>query len=445
MVEVAPFKALEYNPSKVDLARVVSPPFDVIPPPLLEKLRASSPHNVVHVTLNEARDGKKEDPFEAADKLLEAWIQEGVLKPTSDEVMYAYECAFVHRGLPQRMRGVIARVRLDATYTQVLPHEEIFPKPTEERMKLLKATGTDVEPIQLLYSGKSAETTLWAYIDGGKRAPDMVLTGVDGALHKYWRVTDSAIIGTVVDGFKARRAYIADGHHRYNAAVKYAAERRLLEYRPPRNAAWDYKFSLFVNAADPGILILPTHRLVKKTKHKDAADLTKRWSEHFTVEAINLVPGNPVTQIQASIESSPGDHVVGAWLGDPKKGYLLTANDLVVPESILPKRSHTYRTLDVVYLQRLALERGMAVPEEKWGDDVHYTRSDDDAWEAVRSKKAVAVLMHRPVRMAQFRAIAEAGEKMPQKSTYFLPKTLSGVAMYRIGKAGPPTKPRITS
>lgn len=444
MVEVAPFRALEYDPAKVDPAKAVSPPFDVIPEDLLEKLRAASPYNIVHVTLPEAKKGDAE-PFAESDRVLTAWTAEGALRPTKDEVVYAYECQYEHKGSPRRMRGVVARLRLDPTYTQVLPHEEIFPKPTEERMKLLRATAVDCEPIQLLYSGKTAEQAMWAYLDGGGRLPDFLLPGTDGAVHKYWRITDDAIIGTIVDGFKGRRAYIADGHHRYNAAVKYADERRSSAYRPPKNASWEYKMCLFVNASEPGLLILPTHRLVKKAKAKDAARLVEAWGAHFRVEKVPLAAGNPVSQLQDAIERHAGDHVLGAWLGDADAGYVLEAKDLVVPEATLPGRSHTYRTLDVVYVQRLAIERCLGIPEAKWGDDVAYTRNDEEAWKAVKGKKALAVLLHRPTRMAQFRAIAEGGEKMPQKSTYFVPKTLSGVALYPIGKAGPVTKPRITS
>jgi uncharacterized protein (DUF1015 family) len=445
VVEVAPFRALEYNPEKVDLARAVSPPFDVISDELLKRLRAASPYNIVHVTLPPAKKGAKGDPFAESDRLLEAWIADGVLRPTKEDLVYAYECHYEHKQAARRMRGVLLRLRLDATYTQVLPHEEIFPKPTEERMKLLKATATDCEPIHLLYSGQTAEQAMWAYVDGKRRPPDLLVPGPDGAVHRYWRITDTAVIATIVDGFKGRRAYIADGHHRYNAAVKYAEERRSREYRPPKNAPWEYKFSLLVNVAEPGLLILPTHRLVKKAKTKGAQKLLEAWSQSFRVHRHPLEAGNPVTQLQEAIERQPGEHVLGAWLGDAKEGFLLEAKDVVVPGAILPGRSHTYRSLDVVYLQRLALEQGMGVPEPKWGDDVAYTRNDDDAWKAVKAKKAIAVLLHRPTRMAQFRAIAEGGEKMPQKSTYFVPKTLSGVALYRIGKPGPVSKPRITS
>ena len=449
VVEVAPFRAWEYNPAKADPRAVVSPPYDIVSENDFKDLKKASPYNLVHVTLVPARKKatkKNPDPLLEADQVLARWVSEGVLLPTRDEVVYAYECQYLYRNETRRMRGVLLRLRLDPTYTQVLPHEEIFPKPSEERMRLLRATGVDLEPIQLLYSGKSAEETLWAYVDGSQRPPDLALPGRDGALHKYWRINDAAVIGTVVEGFKGRKAYIADGHHRYAAAVRYAEERRTREYRPSKNAPWEYKMTLFVNAADPGLLILPTHRLVKKAKVHAAAKLIPAWEKDFIVHTLKIVPGQPVTQLTQALEKAVGDHLVGAWLGDPRTAYLLEARLPVVPQEVVPGKSHTYRTLDVVYLQRLALSQAMGVPEKDWGDAVGYTRSDDDAAEAMRSKKAVAVLTHRATRMQQLRAIADGKEKMPQKSTYFLPKTLSGVAMYPIGKAvGPPSKPRITS
>lgn len=446
MVEVAPFRALEYDPDHADLQQVVSPPYDVIGHDLLERLRKASPHNIVHLTLHPDRwDRKKIDPFEAANELLESWIRGGILRTTDDEVVYAYECEYEHRGTPRRTRGVLCRLRLDPTYATVLPHEQIFPKPSEERVRILRATATDLEPIQLLYSGRSAEEALWAYVDGSQRAPDALAADPGGGIHRYWRISDAAIIGTVVDGFKGRKAYIADGHHRYAAAVKYAEERRTREYRPSRNAPWEHKFCLFVNFADPGLLILPTHRVVKRSTVKDPATLVKRWGAHFDVEEVALSGGNPVAELQRTIEAVPKGPVVGAWLGDASKGYVLTAKQPVVPPEALPDRGHTYRGLDVVFLQHLALAEGMRVPEARWGDDVAYTRDDGEAVAWIRKRKAVAVLLHRPTRMAQLRAVADSGQRMPQKSTYFLPKTLSGIAMYPIGKPGPVTRPRITS
>lgn len=444
MVEVAPLRAVEYDLAKITLDQVVSPPFDVIGEAELKQLRKRNPHNVVHLTLG---SGGKGDRFKRAGQLLDQWAKEGVLREAANAV-YAYEVQYGHAGRPLRMRGVLLRLRLDASYKTVIPHENIFPKPTEERIRLLRATGWDLEPIQLLYSGPSAEDSMWHYLDGTGRAPDLQTT-LNGVVHKFWRVTDPAVIGTVEDGFKGRKVYIADGHHRYSAACQYAQERRTREYRPPRDAAWEYKLALLVRMDDPGLLILPTHRLVKKAKLRDTKKILLAWAQHFTVRPIEVSSTTPLADLQRAMEgaaASGGARPLGALLGRPPKAYVLEPREKIVSETIAPGRSFTWRSLDVVFLQKLALERGLGVPEPRWGRDVAYTRDDREALSWLKGRRAVAVLTHLPTRMPQMRALCEAGERMPQKSTFFVPKLVSGVVFHKIGRpTGEPSKPRITS
>lgn len=443
MVEVAPLKAVEYNLTKVDLAQIVTPPYDIVNAEERKILHAQSPYNFSHVTLHDSKIGRKKvDPHQEALRLLQEWTEKGILVQRPDEAIYAYECAYQLHGQPKRMRGVLVRLRLDPTYTQILPHEEIFAKYSEDRAKILQATGYDLEPIQLLYSGRSVEDAMWAYVDGSQRAADLTAAGRDGAVHRYWRIEDPAVIGTVVEGFKGRKGYIADGHHRYAAACKYAEERRLREYRPPKNSPWEYKLSLFVNLNDPGLSILPTHRVVLQTKSKDPL---AAWSKDFEVRPIALQGSEPVRELQKAMQAASEAHVLGAWLGDAGQGHLLVAREPAVPEASLPKKSLSYRSLDVVFLQHQAVEP-LGIPSSRWGEDVYYTRDDAEAATMVKTKKAKLVLTHRPTKLLQLRAIADVGEKMPPKSTYFMPKTLSGVMMHKIGlPVGPPSKPRITS
>lgn len=445
MVEVAPLKAYEYDLTRVDLASAVSPPFDVIGEAELKRLRKASPHNVVHLTLGTG-EKKIKDRFAHAAKLLDEWIDQGILREAPSGI-YAYQAEHEHAGHAYRMRGAVLRLKLDPTYKSVVPHEEIFPKPTEERIKLLRATGWDLEPIQLLYSGKTVEGTLWAYLDGTGRAPDF-LTSLNGVVHKLWRVTDPAVLGTIQEGFRGRKVLIADGHHRYAAACQYAAERRAREYRPSKDAPWEYKLALLVHLQDPGLLILPTHRIVKKAKVSEPTRLVDAWREDFDLHVVPVDTANPLTALQARMDAENINNVpvVGAWLGEPARAYVMVPKARMVPEAVAPGRTQTWRTLDVVFLQKFLLEKAMGVPPAKWGDQVTYSRDDAEAAEWVRRKKAVAVLTHLPTKLAQMRAVAEAGEKMPQKSTYFLPKMLSGAVFHRIGRPeGPPRARRITS
>jgi uncharacterized protein (DUF1015 family) len=450
VVEARAFKGLEYDPSKDELAKVVAPPYDVINPALLEKLRKASEHNVTHLTLPKLPKASKEkDPHEHSARLLEEWISSGVLKETDEEAIYAVEIWHQHRRQERRMRGVLLAIRVDPTYKQVVPHERIFEKPAEDRLKLVRATAADLEPIWLLYSGKTVEETLWAYIDGGGMSPDLLVTGPDGAIHRCWRIVDTAVLGTVLEGLKGRKAYIADGHHRYATAVKYAEERRLREYRPSRTANYEYKMSLLVNMSDPGLSIQPTHRVVKAPKKLDVAALRARLDADFTIEerSGNLahLADEIVTELEKQAASAP--HVFALYAGDGHNYWLIRAKQNVLPEAVAPGRSFTWRTLDVAILQKQVIELGIGVPEAQWGDDIYYTRDEKEAIDLVQAKKASCALFHLPTKLPQLRAIADGGEVMPQKSTYFVPKPLSGLVMYRIGKAAPPdpTRRKFTS
>jgi uncharacterized protein (DUF1015 family) len=434
VVEIRPFKGLEFDASKSELGKSVAPPFDVLNDEAQERLR-KHPHNIVHLTL--PKKGKDKDAYEHASKLIEEWTASGVLKQTTEDAIYAYEIWYRLRHQERRMRGVLVALKVDPTYKQVLPHERIFEKPAEDRLKLLRATGVDLEPIWLLYSGRSAEETLWAYIDGGGANPDLLVTAPDGTIHKLWRMVDPAVVGTVVEGLKGRKAYIADGHHRYATAVKYAEERRLREYRPSKTAAYEFKMVLLVNMNDPGLTIQPTHRVVKVPKKVDPEALRKKLEPDFTIEEHRLATAKVGEEITAALETQGAATGAGPrfalYLGGATY-TILRAKHNALPETIAPGRSFTWRSLDVSFVQKLIVEKAIGVPEEKWGDDVYYTRDENEAAQLVKNGKASAAVFHLPTKLAQLRAIADGAEHMPQKSTFFAPKALSGLVLHPIGK-----------
>jgi uncharacterized protein (DUF1015 family) len=446
VVEIRPFKGIEFDASKSELAKSVAPPFDVLNEEAQERLR-KHPYNIVHVTL--PKKGKDKDAYERASKLLDEWLAAGVLKETAEDAVYAYEIWYRLRHQERRMRGVLVALKVDPTYKQVLPHERIFDKPAEDRLKLLRATGVDLEPIWLLYSGKSAEETLWAYIDGAGSNPDLLVTGPDGTIHKLWRIVDPAVVGTVVEGLKGRKAYIADGHHRYATAVKYAEERRLREYRPSKTAEYEFKMVLLVNMSDPGLTIQPTHRVVKAPKKIDPEELRKKLAADFIIEDHRLKTTKIGDEIVALLEAQGALAGAGPrfaiYLGGPTFS-ILRSRESVLSEEAAPGRSFTWRSLDVAFLQKLIIEKAVGVPETRWGDDVYYTRDENEAAQLVKTGKAALAAFHLSTKLPQLRAIADAAEHMPQKSTYFAPKALSGLVLHKIGKPGPvEERKRITS
>lgn len=438
MVELKAFKPVEYDAGKVDFASVVAPPFDVIDQKQTKDLHGKSPYNVTHLTVAQGKTaaGQVKKPgkglYEKVAKRFADWLEEGVLVERGEPAIYAYEARYTLDGAERRMRGVVGLLRIDPEYDTVLPHEQIFDKPVEERLGLLMETAVDLEPIELLYPGKTAEEPLWAYVEGTSRSPDLLATGPDGTQHLFWRITDPPIIGTVTQALKGKKVYIADGHHRYATHIAYAKRRRSGDYRPPKDAPYDYKLSVLVNMDDPGLAVLPTHRVVLKAKRKRPDAVLEALADHFEIEALD---GDGSVRERAEAAMADADKPTFALYFGKKGGlHQLTTKQMPLTEDVAPGKSFVWRTLDVAFLQHLIVGQGFGVPEKKWGDDVRYTQDWDDAVGAVDKGKAVGVGFHRPVRTQQLRAVADAGEVMPQKSTFFVPKLLSGACFYRIGK-----------
>ncbi len=438
MVELKAFKAVEYDGDKVDFASVVAPPFDVIDQKQTKELHGKSPYNVTHLTVAQGKTaaGQVKKPtkgvYEKVAQRFAAWLEEGVLVKREEPAIYAYEARYTLDGSERRMRGVVGVLRIDPEYETVVPHEQIFDKPVQERLGLLTETAVDLEPIELLYPGKAIDEPLWAYVEGTSRSPDLLATGPDGTQHLFWRITDPPIIGTVTEALKGRKAYIADGHHRYATHVAYAKHRRSNDYRPPRDAPYDYKLSVLVNMNDPGLTVLPTHRVVLKAKRKTPDAVLGALADYFDVEAVE---GDGPVRERAEAALDAGDKPTFVLYFGKKGGlHRLRAKEMPLSEDVAPDKSFVWRTLEVAYLQHLIVGQGFGVPEKKWGDDVRYTQDWDDAVAAVDDGKAVGVGFHRPVRTQQLRAVADAGEVMPQKSTFFVPKLLSGACFYRIGR-----------
>ena len=454
VVEIRGLRGVEFDASKIELGKVVAPPFDVINDDERQRLFKLSPYNMTHLTLPKApRSGKTKDPHEHASHLIEAWLAEGILKEQPEEAVYAYEIWYTYRHQEKRMRGVLVALKVDPTYKQVVPHERIFDKPAEERLKLLRATTFDLEPIWLLYSGKTVEETLWAYLDGAGEPPDILVTAPDGSIHKVWRIVDPAVAGTVLEGLKGRKAYIADGHHRYATAVKYAEERRLREYRPSKTAPYEYKMVLLTNMSDSGLGIRPTHRVVKVPKKLNLDALREKLGADFEITEHSAQAGAKLAdEILVTLERSAAAltnaHVFAAYGGEGRRYWLLRAKEPVLSETVAPGRSFTWRSVDTAFVQKLILEKGVGIPEKKWGDDVYYTRDEHEAVALVTAKKASLAVFHLPTKLAQLRAIADGAEVMPPKSTYFTPKPLSGLVLHKIGKPEPmveTTRRRFTS
>jgi uncharacterized protein (DUF1015 family) len=432
--DIRPFRALRYDPATIaDPALVVAPPYDVIDAAQEARLLARHPANVVRLDKpGEQAGDEADDRYRRAARTLAGWRSDGTLHKDPHPSIYVYEQAYPVPGtdVSRTQRGFFARLRLQAfDEGAVLPHERTMSGPKEDRYKLLRATGVNTSPVVGLYddpagAGRSVLDAVTA------RAADVALTDEDDVHHRLWVVSADGDAAEVVAPLLAAASRgpvtIADGHHRYETALRYRDERRMsrsCEEDPP----FDYILTLFIDAAGEPLTVLPTHRIVRGLGDDGAASLLDRLDTLFEVRR-----GVGRTALRERFDAAGlargGDGRFGLWTR--AGGALLTARRDAF-EELLPAGGAALRSLDVTLLgaalEHLAAIDGDAVA----AGAIEYTKAAGDAIERVEAglDGADAAFLLEPTPVAAVLAVAADGDVMPQKSTYFYPKALTGLVI----------------
>ena len=415
MAQIRAFRALRYDTGKAgEIESLVCPPYDVISEAEREALLSKSPYNMVRLELP-----RGDDPYAQAGALLMEWRESGVLKTDMDEGIYIYEEEFsekVTHGEKKALRGLICRVRLeDFSAGVVLPHEETLSKAKEDRFRLMEATGCNFSQIYSLY--QDPQHTTRKRLDALASTCPPRYDFSDGLVtHRLWVVNDPVAIEALRKDFADRKLYIADGHHRYETALRYR------EHHPEA----DHVMMMLVNMEDPGLVVFPTHRLLSELSGFDAAALPERCGEFFAAARHS---SREETETALADFYQAGQHAFGYF--DGAQWYTLLLKDAAVMDGVLPERSEAYRRLDVSILHSLILERLLGIDRENMAaqKNLSYTRSAEEAEQSVQSGKSQCCFLLNPTRVAEIGAVATAGEKMPQKSTYFYPKLITGLVL----------------
>ncbi len=436
MAAILPFRALRYDTSRISPDEVMTQPYDKITPSMQERYYAASPFNLVRVILGKSQEGDNEtsNVYSRAAASLRQWQAEGLLKLDSEPSLYLYTQKFKVPGDPTgaetERRSFIALCRLE-DYDQkvVFRHEQTLSKPKADRLNLLRATQAYCEQIFLLYSdpGKAIDATLRQ-----PGPPTVELRDEYGVLHRMWKVSNPATVAAVQSAMADKKLIIADGHHRYETALNYRNEMR---QKPEggRQSAAEYLMMTFVNMDAPGLVILPTHRVVFGLEDFSIFETLTELRKYFEIEDVG-----PVSDISAAVQRlhQAGNNGTALLAVTAHSTFLLRPRKDVQPPS-LKNISERQRALDVVQLHKVILEGVLGMSEDDIRAQKHlkYIRDAEEAVEEVRKGAQIAFLMN-PVRMEQVRDIAFAGEVLPQKSTDFYPKMLSGLTMYSLAEAG---------
>jgi uncharacterized protein (DUF1015 family) len=416
-----PFAAMIFNRARCGRPEdVVAPPYDLIDPKRQDELYARSPYNVVRLELN-----READPYEAAAATLGRWIADKTVERAPRPAIYSYTQRFEVAGRPLARHGLITRIRLEEFANGgILPHEKTFPKAKEDRLRLLTATRTNISPIFGLYP--SGDTALASLVDAvGLRPPMFEVKDDLGIVNEIRAIDAPAEIATVQNALAKARILIADGHHRYETALEYRRRRRAAAGNPETVQAYDYVMMTLVAFDDPGLVILPTHRVVNELPAAAVATFETQARKAFDIDNYT-----DLAKMKAAL-AADGHGALGVALRGDRALRILRLRDRVALEAALPDAPKAVRELDVSILHALVFDAifGIKPDAVRLGGNIQYTIDAPAALAAVASGSAAGAFLMNPPTVHDVERVCGAGATMPEKSTYFYPKLLTGLVM----------------
>ena len=423
MAEIKPFRGMRYNTFLAGkIGELCCPPYDIISEEERLGYIAENEYNVIRLEL--PKEGG--DVYKTAGEVLDMWRNTGVLVHEIKPAVYIYEEEFNAYNKRSSVKGIIVRVKVEEfSKGVILPHEFTLSKAKADRFNLMKATNCNFSQIYALYMDEE-HTTLKTIDRLSDRKPDQKFTDSDHVTHKLWIITDEKVIEKLVNDFADRKLYIADGHHRYETALNYrnyCRENGISKEGDPQ----DYQMMYLVDMQHPGLVVFPTHRMVRDLESFDKDEVLKGCEEYFDIKKFTSV-GNINSEL--SKQYKQGKKAFGFYCG---KGewYLLVLKDIEVMADVLPDLSEASQQLDVSVLHSLILEKTMGIDKENMANQINltYTKFFEEAIMKVDKGEFQCSFILNPTRVTEIRDVAAAGEKMPQKSTYFYPKMITGMVM----------------
>ena len=417
MAEIKPFKALRFTKKAGLPEQICCPPYDIISEQQRENYIKQNGNNIIRLEL----PGTNEADYKRAGDTLKGWLSDGIVAVDDKPALYIYSESFTVKGKAYSFKGFVCRVKLEEfSAGVVLPHEETLSKAKTDRFNLMCATGCNFSQVYSLYRDEKCETgSLLNELSAA--APDVTFTDDDNVTHSLWVVTDEAVIDTITKQFADRKLYIADGHHRYETALNYRRHMRMSGYNLPDS---NYVMMFLADMADPGLVVFPTHRIVRDLENFDEDALLCAAKENFKVECCQKAEIEDL--LAAAYERN--EKAFG-FIGH-KNTCILTLKDIAAADARNPQKSEALRRLDVTVLHSLLLEDVLKIDRENMANQINlkYSRDFDEAASSINSGANCAFILN-PTRVSEISDVAAAGEKMPQKSTYFYPKLITGLVM----------------
>jgi uncharacterized protein (DUF1015 family) len=435
MATIRPFRGIRYNPEKIpDLSAVVSQPHDRVRHGLQDRYYDLSPYNIARIIKGKqyADDGEQNNPYTRALDAYQSWQRDGILVRDDVPALYVLRQTFaLPDGSTRTRQALITALKL-ARFDEgiVLPHERTLAKSMTDRLNLLHATAANFGCVFTLYPGDGVNELLNAAIE--RHPPSELRELFENEVHQqFWAVTDPDVIAAVTEAMASRRnLIIADGHHRYETGLQYRGEMRAKHPQAPPNAGFNYLLVALVSMNDPGLVILPTHRLIRSRGTLTGAQVLEKARDYFEV-----TPVADRAALEAALRAGQGPHPCPFFGFHDGTSAVLTLRDPAVMERLLPDRTPDWRMLDVAVVHELFIERVLDISKEVVAQDgqVDFLRDPQMGYDAVARGEADFFLVMNPTRIKQVQACSTAGERMPQKSTDFYPKMISGLVALPVG------------
>jgi len=438
---IRPFRGIHYNQEKVPaLNPVVTPPYDVITPEEQEGYYQKDEYNIIRLILGKIypTDTASDNRYTRAARDFEDWLQKGILVPDLLPSFYAYKQTYPWKGKRETRWGFIGLTRLeDFGKGIILPHENTLASPKLDRLNLLRACKANLCPIFGLYSdpGKKINALLEEY--GARENPVIQLINHNEIGHSLWAISEPELINIISNEMAEKQLIIADGHHRYESALEYHRETQLIRTSPGKDDPSGYIMMYFSNLDDQGLAVLPIHRVLRSPNGWfDWAGFEERARQYFSIQPIELNEKNP-DEILSLLEGlDKGRAGFGMYIGKGKY-YLLQLKDTIDPEKVIKEPlPAVWKTLDVTIFQTILLEMTlqMSIKTLKEQEYIGFTHNMQEAIALVDQGVYHWAFFLNPTRLQDIKNVCLAGHKMPQKSTFFYPKLLTGLVLYRFSQ-----------
>lgn len=424
MPDIQPFRALRYNSEKVRIDDVLAPPYDVISPQEQQALLARSPYNIVRIELPQGADHHAH--YDQAADLFKSWIAEGILERDMHEGFYLYDQEFTSHGPRATRHGFFALCRLEEwSKGNILPHEHTLSGPKEDRLKLLRAVQANISPIFALY--RDPELHLRKRMRGFAGDVLAEATDDDGVRHVLRAAGGSTMVEDVRSMMSHTKVFIADGHHRYETALNYRNEQRALHPDASPDAPWNFILMYFAAMEDEGMVIQPTHRLLH-----GIADFTRSALETNLRRQFNVTTFASMHEGMDALLQTGNTGLLFAYPGTKECTLASVQSDLNLVEAFGKEVPPVLHQMSVAILHQLVLKNMLGISDaaQLRKENLDYVHTVAEVQSGLEGGNVQCAVLLNPTTMEQLRASAEAGVPLPQKSTYFYPKLITGLVMY---------------